>query len=322
MGRGISMSEPSLEYFIAIAEERNISRAAEKLHISQQSLSTYLQKLEAHYKSTLLIRKPNMHLTEAGEIVYQGAMRIQRMQQGIKNDLWRLNARQEQLSIGIFMPNASLLTEFIPLIEFSRKYPTISYNVAEDINGALRDKLKDGTLDLIISAYENDQEFPDFVVRKLYVNTDYIVISDALLRQYFPDNYDEVVERFSDGAKLREFSHIPVLVPPKHTGFAKRIMRYCQENDVTLNIAGEISNRFLSDSMIFDSIAWGFSDRRYLTYMESTMHVKELHKLRAFPIVDPVISASVGVMYQKKDSYPNYFLDLVNMIVEKNTYLA
>lgn len=59
--------EPSLEYFIEIANELNISRAAQKLRISQQSLSVYLKNLEAYYENTLLIRGPRAELTEHEE---------------------------------------------------------------------------------------------------------------------------------------------------------------------------------------------------------------------------------------------------------------
>ena len=60
--------EPSLEYFIEIANELNISRAAQKLRISQQSLSVYLKNLESDYGNTLLIRGPRAKLTEAGKL--------------------------------------------------------------------------------------------------------------------------------------------------------------------------------------------------------------------------------------------------------------
>ena len=43
------MEHLSLEYFVEIAKQRNISKAAENLHMSQQSLSAYIQKLEKYY---------------------------------------------------------------------------------------------------------------------------------------------------------------------------------------------------------------------------------------------------------------------------------
>lgn len=51
-----------LEYVIAIAEERNISRAAKKLYISQPSLSQYIIRLENNLGIKLFERKGNLIL--------------------------------------------------------------------------------------------------------------------------------------------------------------------------------------------------------------------------------------------------------------------
>ena len=45
------------EYFIAIAEERSISKAAKRLYISQPSLSQYLAKLEDSLNKRLCVKK-------------------------------------------------------------------------------------------------------------------------------------------------------------------------------------------------------------------------------------------------------------------------
>jgi len=61
------MSILGLTYFLTAAEELNISRAAEKLYISQQTLSGHIQRLEEHYGVELFRRKPTLRLTPAGE---------------------------------------------------------------------------------------------------------------------------------------------------------------------------------------------------------------------------------------------------------------
>ena len=53
-------------YFLLIAEELNISRAAKRAFISQQSLSKYLKHLEDSYGTALFTRKPEFALTPAG----------------------------------------------------------------------------------------------------------------------------------------------------------------------------------------------------------------------------------------------------------------
>lgn len=56
-----------LEYFLAVAREQNISRAAEHLHITQPTLSRQLKELENEFGKQLLIRgKRKVSLTEDG----------------------------------------------------------------------------------------------------------------------------------------------------------------------------------------------------------------------------------------------------------------
>lgn len=66
----------NITYFIAIAEERNISAAARKLYVSQQSLSEHLKKLEAEIGVPLFERGNIMQLTVAGECFLEGSKEI------------------------------------------------------------------------------------------------------------------------------------------------------------------------------------------------------------------------------------------------------
>ena len=65
--------DTQFDYFLLIAEEQNISRAARRAFISQQSLSKYLQQLEDKLGTPLFYRKPTFRLTPAGVVVLQRA---------------------------------------------------------------------------------------------------------------------------------------------------------------------------------------------------------------------------------------------------------
>ena len=66
-----------LRYFLAVAREENITRAAESLHITQPSLSKQLMELEKKLGKKLLIRgKKKITLTEEGVILRKRAEEI------------------------------------------------------------------------------------------------------------------------------------------------------------------------------------------------------------------------------------------------------
>ena len=66
-----------LKYFIAIAKEENMSRAAEILHVTQPTLSKQIKDLEEELGKKLFVRSNySMHLTAQGQILYKRAKDI------------------------------------------------------------------------------------------------------------------------------------------------------------------------------------------------------------------------------------------------------
>ena len=66
-----------LRYFIAVAEEQNIGRAATRLHMSQPPLTRQIQQLEEELGVQLFVRTPRgMELTPAGELLLEEARNI------------------------------------------------------------------------------------------------------------------------------------------------------------------------------------------------------------------------------------------------------
>ena len=83
-----------LHYLIAISEEKNITRAAEKLFVSQPALTRYIQKLEGEYGTQLLERSRNCcELTEAGILYLQEKTKIAAIEQNLRQGRKSINKK-------------------------------------------------------------------------------------------------------------------------------------------------------------------------------------------------------------------------------------
>jgi DNA-binding transcriptional LysR family regulator len=140
-----------LRYFIAVAEEGHITRAAEKLGMQQPPLSQQIKILERELGVQLFRRKPRgVELTDAGRAFYVEARDIFEML-GHATETARRASRGEQgkLSIGI-----SSTAHFIPLVprlirEFREAFPLVSIDLQEGGTSELIELARRGLLDIV-----------------------------------------------------------------------------------------------------------------------------------------------------------------------------
>src|SRR5690625_5970018 len=82
------MDIKQLQYFIAIAEEKNLTAAANRLHMTQPPLSIQLKQLEQELGVKLFERSnKGMELTDKGNILYKRAVNLVNNMEDIKNEI-------------------------------------------------------------------------------------------------------------------------------------------------------------------------------------------------------------------------------------------
>ena len=118
----------SVQYFLAVIEEGNISAAARKLFISQQTLSEHVKKLEAELGTPLFKRGRSLSLTLAGESFVYNARELIKQYDTLLNDVQSITQKRRS-RITIAIPTYSTpvaLTDII--MNYQAKYP--QYDVA------------------------------------------------------------------------------------------------------------------------------------------------------------------------------------------------
>ena len=139
-----------LEQLLAVADCGTLSKAAERLHISQPALSRSMQRLESELQVTLFVRQKNkIHRTESGQMAVDYARKIMEQSQDMISRIQAFDRSQRTILVGSCAP--APLWEIPPVL--SDLYPdrTISSEMRE--NAVLLQGLRDDVYQLIILPY-------------------------------------------------------------------------------------------------------------------------------------------------------------------------
>jgi LysR family hydrogen peroxide-inducible transcriptional activator len=142
-----------LRYFVAVAQTGNFSRAAERCHVSQPSLSQQVLKLERQLGQPLLNRLGRRAvLTDAGRVLLERAIAILAAVDEAERRVWNGGELAGgRLAIGAIPTIAPYLLP-AALKHFSRRCPKVQLAVQEDVTRNLIAAIVEGELDLAIVA--------------------------------------------------------------------------------------------------------------------------------------------------------------------------
>ncbi|MFI0982707.1 LysR family transcriptional regulator [Streptomyces sp. NPDC021093] len=140
-----------LEYFVAVAQEKNFTKAAAKLHVAQPGVSTQIRQLERELKQELLDRSARtVRLTEVGAAVLPHARAalaaIADVRQTVDEHTGLLRGR---VSLGMVTSSATAYELPRLLADFHTEHPAIEMTLAEATSDYLLNALHAGQFDAV-----------------------------------------------------------------------------------------------------------------------------------------------------------------------------
>ena len=141
----------TLSYFVVIAEELNITKAAEKLCMSQPPLSSQIKNLEEELDTVLFIRgKRHLQLTDAGKLLYRHAKEILSLANKTSEEIRSMSKGMHgKISIGLVEGSApNIAANWIEA--FSNKYKNVTFHVVDGNSDELIQKLRSGLINLAV----------------------------------------------------------------------------------------------------------------------------------------------------------------------------
>ncbi|MGV7206595.1 LysR substrate-binding domain-containing protein [Oxalobacteraceae bacterium A2-2] len=138
----------SLRYFIAVVEQQGFSRAAEKLHVTQPTVSKMVQQLEQSLDLVLLDRVgKRFTLTDAGQVVLQRGRALLAMHEEMGVELGDLQQlRRGELRMGVTQQSHAVLAPL--LADYHRRHPEIELKLFEGGSQSIENDIRAGALEL------------------------------------------------------------------------------------------------------------------------------------------------------------------------------
>lgn len=120
------MEYQALRTFVTVVEEKNFTRAGEKLNLSQPAVSLHIKQLEAEFRTRLLDRSPkHIYVTPAGELLYKRAVQLLTMYEKTKEELHaHLHTISGTLRIGASFTIGEYILPGL-LARFLQEYPEV-----------------------------------------------------------------------------------------------------------------------------------------------------------------------------------------------------
>ncbi len=231
-----------LRYFIAIAEQGTISKAAEHLHMAQPPLSRQLKIMEEEIGVVLFDRnkKKKVTLTPQGELFLKKAKDLlndlEESILEIKEFSGEINGT---LSVGSTIYCAPIL--LATLNKFRHQYSHIRFNIWEGSSTHLMNLLRNRQIDIAITGGPFSQK--DIEMKKLEVDQCVLVI---------PNDY-KLEEK---SITIQKITQIPLILlrPTEGTGLFDQIMSVFQRLELTPNILCECHD----SAMLLNLVEMGF----------------------------------------------------------------
>ena len=229
-----------LKYFLMVAEELNITRAAERLYISQQSLSNHISNMERELDVKLFTRSPKLTLTYAGNLLVDTASQILELNNQYLAKVSDINRHYlGVLRVGVSHTcGLALLPKILP--RFREEFPLVEFSLFEGNSTQLEDELSHGRIDLMICFEPITMEGVTTV--PLTRQQLMMVVPKSFTQERFGDQADEIRARYRDHADISAFEDLPFVLIKKGNRTRSIVDKLFNTNHFTPKLILETEN--------------------------------------------------------------------------------
>lgn len=293
-----------IEYALMVAEERNFSRAAEKLHLAQPSLSQQMIKLEKELGVQLFERRPgDIQLTYAGKRFVDQASRILDQVEQLKQEMKDLtdNARGEIVIGTLPITGSHLLPAALPI--FQQHFPGIELVLVEEPTNQLEQLTLKGQTDISLLSLPLSEKGLEIIP----------LLEEPILLAVPPHHPFSLKKEVA----LQDCREESFILLKKGQGFREISMRLCRQAGFEPHVVFESTNIETVQSLVASGLGVGFIPKMV------TRTRRSAHTPVFLPISDLKPTRTLVIGY-KKGRYlskaAESFIHIMSKVVEAGGY--
>lgn len=312
------MNFQNLEYFLTTAEEVSITRAAERLHLSQQALSNHIARLEEELGCRLFTRKPNLELTYSGKCFQRATVRMLDIQRQTAIVIGDINGnRRGELRIGVSHTRGQAILPLL-LPDFRRAYPLAELSVVEGSTKELEADLERGVIDVLIG-------FAPFLLEsaetmELSREHLHLIAPRCLLDEAFGDRADEVRAAYREDHDVTVFRDLPFVLLKKGDRIRALVDAEFRRRGIEPEICLETRNiqtafALAAEGMGLTVCPTMYLNSRYTISGQADSYTRS--KVDIFPFFDRGSTDVIAIGYNRDRYLSQIAKDFIDMSVEK-----
>ncbi len=294
----MNINYETYKIFYYVATNESISKASQKLLISQPAVTWHLKNLEANLGVTLFTRtKKGVKLTDEGSIFFEY------IKNGIKNFTNGENmlTNLKNLDYGnIRIGSSTTVCEHVlmPHLEkFHEKYPNIDIQIVNTLTEDLLKELRNGNLDMLLLNMPME-ESKDLKIQKVIDVQDIFVGN----KKYY--------DICNGNLNLEELNNYPLLFQKAPSNTRKYLDNYLKDNNVILHPKTEIVSYNLIMEFVKSGFGIGYATKEFI---QDELNNKSLYEIKVTPKVP---KRYIGIVTLNQ-SVPNYSSKkLIDMILK------
>ena len=288
----------------SVANNSNITKAAEELNISQSAISKAIKNLEYQLGGKLFVRtKRGVILTKEGEELYKyiskGFEYIGSAESKF-TELISLESGTIRIGIGTTLTKEYLL----PYIEkYHKKYPNINIEINTNLWSDLISKLRNGLIDMVVLNMSNIKYDNDLEITKCQKINDCFVAS----KEYY--------EKIGKEISIKEICNYPLITLSKRSSSRITLDDFCKGKNIKIKPAIELTSYSLVTEFTKIGMGIGYTTREFI---KKELENKELYEIK---VKEGTPTRYIGIALSK-NNLPNFSTKKMIELIKKQLNLT